>query len=135
MQLFSIRVYAAKSRNRFRWVALQLDDLECCFNIREIKAQLDALPKDLEETYERNLARNPRRRDLLQLLHWLAFSVRALSLEEFAEIVSIDIEADGRPSYDAELKYEDPATALTVCAGLVTETKGQSFLSDGPTIS
>lgn len=113
--------------DRFRWIALQLDELEHCYNIREIKAQLDALPKDLEEAYERILARNTRPQELLQLLCWLAFSVRALSLKEFAEVVSVDLEAHGRPTYDAELKYEDASVALTVCEGLVTETNGKSF--------
>lgn len=118
------------SPNRFRWVALQIDDLRYCFNFREVKAQLDVLPKDLEETYERILTRSPRRHDLLQLLHWLAFSARALKIEEFSEIVSIDLEAEDWPKYDPELKYENSATALTVCAGLVTETNGTLVLFD-----
>lgn len=95
-----------------------------------MKAQLDALPKDLEETYERILTRSTRRRDLLQLLHWLAFSARALKVEEFAEIVSIDLEAEDWPKYDPELRYESSFTALAVCAGLVTETNGTLILCD-----
>lgn len=52
--------------NRFRWVALQLDELEnSCLTFHDIKTQLDMLPKDLEKTYERILSRNPRRRELL----------------------------------------------------------------------
>lgn len=51
--------------------------------------QLNALPRDLEETYERILARCTLRRELLQLLYWLAFSVRLLGLQELAEVFSV----------------------------------------------
>lgn len=61
------------------------------------------------------------------MLCWLAFSARALSLEEFAEAVAVDVEAEGHPTYDAELKYEDAPVALTVCAGLITDMDGKSF--------
>lgn len=115
--------------DRFRWIALQLDELARCYNLREVNAQLDALPKDLEEAYERILTKSTRRQELLQLLCWLAFSARALSLQEFAEVVSVDLEADGRPTYESELKYEDASVTLTVCAGLITETDGKSFES------
>lgn len=115
------------SSNRFRWIALQLDELERCYNIRKINAQLDALPKSLEESYERILTRSECPAELHRLLCWLAFSTRALSLEEFAEVVAIDFEAEGRPTYDAELKYEDASMALTACAGLVSETDGESL--------
>lgn len=113
--------------DRFRWIALQLEELTRCFNIREVNTQLDALPKDLEEAYERILTRSTRPKELLQLLCWLAFSARTLSLEQFAEVVSVDLEADGRPTYDVELKYGDASVVLTVCEGLITETDGKSF--------
>lgn len=117
--------------NRFRWVALQLDELENrCLTFHDIKTQLDVLPKDLEKTYERILSINPRRRELLQLLHWLAFSVRALSLTEFAEVISVDLQAAGRPRYNEAFRYADASTALTVCAGLISETDGKSFAAN-----
>ena len=81
------------------------------------------MPKGLEESYERILARS-RRRDLLQMLHWLAFSTRALKLEELAETVSVDMTRD-RPAYDPDLKYGNAKIALTVCSGLVTESEGK----------
>ncbi|KZP09217.1 hypothetical protein FIBSPDRAFT_242108 [Athelia psychrophila] len=109
----------------FRWVALQISDLQQCLNLREVREQLKILPKDLEETYERILTRSPRRRDLLQMLHWLAFSARDLSLEELAEVVAVDLNADAGPSYARDLKFGDPRSALTVCSGLITETEGE----------
>lgn len=113
--------------HRFRWVALQIADLQKCLTLREIRKQLDALPKNLEETYERMLVKSDRRSELLQMLHWLAFSARALTLEELAEVVSVDFDADDGPSYDPDLKFGDPRSALTVCSGLVTEAQGEHF--------
>lgn len=62
------------------------------------------------------------------MLHWLAFSARALSLQELSEVVSVDLDADEGPSYDPGLKFGDPRSALAVCSGLVTETEGEEFL-------
>lgn len=106
-------------------MALQIDDLQHCYNAQEVKEQLRALPKNLEETYERILVRSRRRRDLLQMLHWLAFSTRALRLEEISDVVSIDFDTEDGPAYNPDLKYGDPRNVLTVCSGLVTEMNGE----------
>ena len=102
-----------------------MDDLQHCLNLREVKRQLEALPKDLEAAYERILSRCSRPRDLLQMLHWLAFSTRALTLEEIAEVVSVDLDAVHGPSYDSDLKYGDPTIAVAICSGLVTSTQAR----------
>lgn len=114
------------ARFRFRWIALQIADLKQCLTLGEVKEQLDTLPKDLEETYERILCRSRRPRDLLQMLHWLAFSGRALTLAEIAEAVAVNHEADGGPRYDPNRRFSDPESALAVCSGLVVETEGNS---------
>ncbi|KAF7981790.1 hypothetical protein HWV62_31881 [Athelia sp. TMB] len=116
---------AERADGMFRWVALQMDDLQHCLNPREVKRQLEALPKDLEAAYERILSRCSRPRDLLQMLHWLAFSTRALTLEEIAEVVSVDLDAACGPSYDPDLRYGDPTIAVAVCSGLVTGTQAR----------
>lgn len=111
--------------HRFRWVAMQIDNLQTCMNAREVKEKLKALPKGLEETYEQILTSSARRRDLLRMLHWLAFSYCALRLEEIAEVPSVDFDAADGPCYDPDLKYSHPSIALTVCSGLVTVTDGK----------
>ncbi|KAF7984303.1 hypothetical protein HWV62_15275 [Athelia sp. TMB] len=113
----------------FRWVALQLCGLKRCLNAREVKKQLQTLPKTLEKTYERILAESDRPQDLLQMLHWLAFSVRALRLEELADVVSVDQGAVDGPAYDPDLRFGDPTIALAVCAGLVTLSNGNVKLA------
>ncbi|KAF7981785.1 hypothetical protein HWV62_31871 [Athelia sp. TMB] len=110
---------ADRADGMFRWVALQIDDLQRCFSIRDVKQQLERLPQNLEETYERILARSERRSEVLQILQWLAFSIRALSIEEIADVVSIDLHAENGPSYDPDLKYGNPMVLLTICSGLV----------------
>ncbi|KAF7976850.1 hypothetical protein HWV62_5558 [Athelia sp. TMB] len=114
----------AGANGMFRWVALQIDDLEHCYNALEVEEQLMALPKSLAETYERILVRSRRRRDLQQILHWLAFSVRDMRIEEIADVVSVDLEAKNGPAYNIRLRYSDPKILLTVCSGLITETDG-----------
>lgn len=101
-----------------------MDSLQHCLNARDVKEKLKALPTDLEKTYERILKSSPHRRDLFHMLHWLAFSARALRLEELAEVVSVDLDAEDGPYYDPDLKYEDARIALDVCSGLVTEMDG-----------
>ena len=94
---------------------------------RGVKKQLQTLPKTLEKTYERILSESDRPQDLLQMLHWLAFSVRALRLEELADVVSVDQGAVDGPAYDPDLRFGDPTIALAVCAGLVTLSDGMHF--------
>ncbi|KAF7984296.1 hypothetical protein HWV62_15261 [Athelia sp. TMB] len=114
----------AGSDGMFRWVALQMDGLQKCLNARDAKAQLKGLPKSLEETYEQTLIKSPYSRDLLQMLHWLAFSARALRLEEIAEVLSVDFDAENGPRHDPDMRYESPQIALAVCSGLITEVEG-----------
>ncbi|KZP03687.1 hypothetical protein FIBSPDRAFT_968780 [Athelia psychrophila] len=117
-------IVGGRADGMFRWVALQIADLQKCLTLREVRKQLEALPKDLEETYERILVKSDHHSELLQMLYWLVFSTRALRLEELAEVVSVDLDADDGPSYDPDLKFGDPRSALTVCSGLVTQTEG-----------
>lgn len=114
-------------RRRFRWVAMQIDTLKNCMNAREVMKMLKVLPRDLEETYEQILVNNPRRRDLLQILHFLAFSARTMRLKELAEVVTIDFDSINGPCYDMDLRYSDPCVVLTVCSSLATETEGKCF--------
>ncbi|KAF7985889.1 hypothetical protein HWV62_43772 [Athelia sp. TMB] len=113
----------------FRWVALQVDELKRCLNPKDVKKQLKILPRTLEETYDRILTNSEHQENLLQMLHWLTFSVRDIRLAELADVVSVDLHADGGPCYDPELKYGDDLAALAVCSGLVTEALGIVKLS------
>ncbi|KZP25848.1 hypothetical protein FIBSPDRAFT_1041208, partial [Athelia psychrophila] len=76
----------------FRWVALQLAELLLCCNTRSLKQQLEALPEDLEQSYERILCRASKRdrKDLRRLLQWVMFSARPITMEELADAMTVD---------------------------------------------
>ncbi|KZP12764.1 hypothetical protein FIBSPDRAFT_1049820 [Athelia psychrophila] len=118
----------------FRWVALQLAELIQCSNLRSLKQQLHALPKDIEETYERLLLRACKRDDLRRFLQWMAFSERPIALEELAEVVTVDFQASDRPCYDRDLRYMDVRDVLTICSGFITQFEGmfEAFLAIQP---
>lgn len=113
---------STKLLHRFRWVALQIDQLKRFRKLKHIRKQLEKLPKDLEETYERILTNSEDPGDLRHMLHWLTHSTRALSLAELAEVLSVDLDARDGLTYDFESKYGKPEAALDVCSGLVIET-------------
>ena len=113
---------------RFRWVDLQFQELARCLTEQELKDQLRALPKTLEEAYERILLRSSRPKDLKIFLQWMAFSAEPLSVSQMADTLAMDVSSSDRPSYNRELRYMDARKVLSICSGLVTEYEG-GFLS------
>jgi hypothetical protein len=85
-----------KTRNRFRWVFCQLEVLRHCFpsSVRRI---LEELPESLDETYERILREitKPNQGHARRLLQCLVTAVRPLRVEELAEILAFDFNAEG----------------------------------------
>ncbi|KAF7982446.1 hypothetical protein HWV62_28591 [Athelia sp. TMB] len=105
----------------FRWVAFQIAELMKCRNPHDDDVQLRALPKDLSGMYERSLSCNTHPRDLKQILIWLAFSARPLTIEELAEVVTVDFSmSNDIPAYNADLQYFSPTDILAFCTGFVT---------------
>ncbi|KZP10797.1 hypothetical protein FIBSPDRAFT_899444 [Athelia psychrophila] len=109
----------------FRWVALQADHLIKCASPQDLKKGLKALPRDLNESYARTLAESPDPANLKRLLQWLAYSRRAMSIKELAEVSVIDFGDDdyGWPVYEADRRFADPNHVLSLCYGLVTEVE------------
>src|ERR1700721_1515682 len=71
---------------RFRLVSLQIGELQDCHNEDELEDQLQYLPHDLDEVYDRIISGLKRHReDALTLLKWLSFSARPLKLAEVAQ--------------------------------------------------
>src|ERR1700727_3989815 len=87
---------------RFRWVVCQLDELRKCAKLSELRRALNALPKTLDETYERILVKIDElyREDVQKVLQFLAFSARPVSLEEVVEALAVTFE--GSPRFDPE---------------------------------
>jgi hypothetical protein len=90
-----------------------------------LRRQLNELPQSLDETYERILKEihltnqgNSRR-----LLHCVAVAKRPLRVEELAEVLAFDPDADDEemPTFHAEWRWEDQEQAvLSACSSLIS---------------
>ncbi|KIJ32711.1 hypothetical protein M422DRAFT_112480, partial [Sphaerobolus stellatus SS14] len=122
--LLSINIYISY---RFRWVALQLDELKDCYSQQNVREQLDELPNNLEETYQRILVKinKKSRGDAQKLLVWLSFAFYSFTLEELAEVVCISTNSEKAEFSDA--RRIKPEVVLSICGGLVTQSNAASF--------
>src|ERR1700677_4230327 len=77
---------------RFRWVACQLDVLRKCIKLDGLTKKLKSLPKTLDETYDRILQNidDEYHNDAFNVLQWLAFSARPVTLAEVAEALAVN---------------------------------------------
>ena len=112
--------------SRFRWVALQLDQLRLCLSRHDVEEQLQHLPKGLDEAYDRIINQIDERRheDARKLLQWLAFSVRPLELAELAEVVAVDFDSRDLPWFDCNRRYYDARDVVRVCSGFISIAEG-----------
>ena len=111
---------------RFRWVALQLDELEKCLSQYEIDKQLAELPEGLDETYNRILKNIEKKycADTKIFLQWLAFCKRPMKIEEIAETITADF-SDEYPVFNQHKRYPDPRDVLVRCSSFVSESEGK----------
>ena len=121
----------ANMRTRFRWVWCQLDTLRNCQNLHDVKTALDALPKDLNETYARILLKISERKETAKaaekILRWLVGSMRHLGLLELEEAIMIE---PGTAELNEELRPRGSGTAaiLASCGSLVEEFEDEGGL-------
>ena len=112
-------------RNRFRWVFCQLEVLRHSFpsSVRHI---LDELPESLDETYERLLKeiRKPKQGHAHRLLQCLVAAVRPLRVEELAEVLAFDFNAEGTPKLNVGWRWDNQEEAvMSTCSSLVIVVK------------
>ena len=109
-------------RDRFRWVACQLDALRKCAKLSELRITLNSLPKTLDDTYERILLGidGSWRDDVHRVLQWLCFALRDVTLSEVVDALAVTA-VDG-PRFDPDERYADPRDVLTRCSSLVSAT-------------
>ncbi|OJD13832.1 hypothetical protein AJ78_05755 [Emergomyces pasteurianus Ep9510] len=103
----------------FRWVKCQLDELSRLRTDGAIKSALCALPRDLDETYERILSRisEPDIPLARQALLWLSHANRPLTLSELAEGAVLQ---PNMITLEPEDKLRDPEDILEVCGSLIS---------------
>jgi hypothetical protein len=120
--------------SRFRLVSLQIGELQDCYNEDELEHQLQCLPHDLDEVYDRIISGLKRHReDALSILQWLSFSTRPLRLAEVAQVTGVVPDTDGGLRFKPSRVLPDPRTVLMICSSLVTETDGEFFRMKSPT--
>jgi hypothetical protein len=105
---------------RFRWAALQLEELKRLRLVspRAILNALRSLPSDLDEAYERILINIPKVNceDALSALRWISFATRPLFIEELVEVCAIHFDTD--PEFDPTERHK-PVDILDLLRGLV----------------
>ena len=99
----------------------QLEALRHCFpsSVRRI---LEELPESLDETYERILKeiQEPKQGHAYRLLQCLVAAVRPLRVEEIAEVLAFNFNAEGTPSLNPGWRWEDQeAAVLSACSSLI----------------
>ena len=112
---------------RFRWVVLQLAELEKCSSRYEIDKQLAELPKGLDEIYNRILKNidEKHRADTRMFLQWLAFCKRPMTIKEIAETITADFSDEKCPVFNQDKRYADPWDVLVRCSSFVIESEGK----------
>src|ERR1700761_1079229 len=110
-------------RDRFRWVALQIEALKLCPSPGKIRMQLRTLPRTLEETYEQILDQIPEayRNSVLTILRWLAFAKKNLFLEQLCEVVAFASDPGAQLEYRSDETWS-PDAVERFCAHLITIT-------------
>ena len=83
---------------------------------------LDDLPEDLDETYERILReiRKPNQEHAHRMLQCLVAAIRPLKVEELAEVLAFDFDAEGIPKLNLDWRWEKQEEAImSACSSLV----------------
>ena len=112
---------------RFRWVYCQIETLRRCFPA-SIRRTLDELPETLDGTYEQTLRGidKQKREYAYRLFQCLVISKRPLRVKELAELFAIQPNAETLPTFDANLRPENPEEfILSACSTLVTVVQDQ----------
>ena len=116
----------SKHNFRFRWVALQLNELKKCRTKTDLKKQLADLPQGLDKTYDQILLGiNEKDHGYAKtFLQWLSFAVRSLTLKELAATASIDLSAENGPEYRSDNELQDIKDVLKICSSFIRESEG-----------
>ena len=105
-------------------VSLQIGELQDCHNEDELEGQLQCLPHDLDEVYDRIISGLKHREDALTILQWLSFSARPLELAEVAQVTCVVPDSDQGLRFKPSRVLTDPRSVLMICSSLVTEIDG-----------
>jgi len=109
-------------------VYCQLEVLRHCFP-PSIRRVLEELPESLDETYDRILRsiKKSNQEHAHRMLQCLVAAVRPLRVEELAEVLAFNFNAEGIPKLNLAWRWEDQEEAvMSTCSSLVIVVKGDS---------
>ena len=115
-----------KCNFRFRWVALQLNELKECRTKTDLNKQLANLPQGLDKTYDRILL-GIKEKDhgyAKTFLQWLCFAVCPLTLRELATTATVDLSAANGPEYESDNELQDIKDVLRICSSFIMKSEG-----------
>ena len=118
-----------KCNFRFRWVALQRNELKECRTKTDLKKQLADLPEGLDKTYDRILL-GIKKKDCgyaKTFLQWLSFSVCPLKLEELAATAAVDLSAKNGPEYESDNELQDIKDVWKICSSFIMKSEGMVY--------
>ena len=115
-----------KHNFRFRWVALQLNELKECQTKTDLNKQLADLPQGLDKTYDHILLGIKEKDHIYAktFLQWLCFAVRPLTLKELATTAAVDLSAENGPEYKFDNELQDIKDVLKICSSLIIKSDG-----------
>ncbi|KAL8793356.1 MAG: hypothetical protein Q9195_004034 [Heterodermia aff. obscurata] len=115
----------------FRWADCQLQAIRRCRKPSEVKKALRSLPKDLKESYTRELGNieNDVAEDVRRLLAWLIFVKRPLRVEEVADMLAVNLQADP-PLFDEDSRMPRPEDILRFCGSLIRLNESHDASAD-----
>lgn len=106
---------------------LQLDSLQNCCKLSDLKKALSSLPKGLDETYEWivcNIESRDQWTNAIVVMRWLCFSRRFLYLPEIVGILAIKNGLDG--GFDPDERLPEPEDVMLICSSLISCHESQS---------
>lgn len=110
-----------------------------CVSYADLEAALVGLPKTLDATYERILQNIPEDHQprVYTILQFLCFSASPMTLQEIAEVVTIEEDSLTVARYEPRRRLRSPEDVLTLCGSLVslsakTVTRGMFGWSTSP---
>ncbi|KAI9442625.1 ankyrin repeat-containing domain protein [Lactarius indigo] len=127
-----INTLSKKTDGMFRWAYCQLDALRRCLPAN-IQHALNRLPETLDGTYERTLSDIPEEKweHAHRLFQCLIASNRPLRVEELAEVLAIEFDAEGTANFETGWRLEEAEEAvLSTCSTLIMVVNNVDYIYD-----
>ncbi|KAH6916324.1 hypothetical protein BKA70DRAFT_1255360 [Coprinopsis sp. MPI-PUGE-AT-0042] len=112
-----------KAGGMFLHAYLQVQALDGCTTVREVRAAVDAFPHTIEAMYSLSVKRikeqkGPQAALALRILHWLVYANEGLTVEDMQYALAASVDTDNYQYADDNVPHEN--SIVSVCCGLVT---------------